>query len=165
MESKARRERAWVCAKVEVQPHDEGRALKAIAAIASGERLIALSHVFVDEPCKYSIQLDEGRHQAGTEEADDFLNHACDPSAALDFGALEVFALRPIAAGELITFDYNTSEWDMHEPFACLCGSPRCLGEIRGFRYLTQEQRERIEPRLSPFLRRRLLAGREREAG
>ena len=165
MESKARRERAWVSAKVEVQPHDGGQALKAVAAIAGGERLIALAHVFVDLPSKYTIQIDEHLHQAGTGEADDFMNHACDPNAAIDFEALEVIALRPIAAGDLITFDYNICEWDIRAPFSCVCGSPRCLGEVRGFRYLTQEQRARLEPWLSPFLRRRLAAERDREAG
>ncbi len=151
-----RRQRAWVCEKVEVVPHEGGRALVATRSIDAGERLIALAHVFVDLPSKYTIQVKEHLHQAGTEEADDFMNHSCEPNVTIDFEALEVIALRPIGVGELVTFDYNTSEWDMREPFACACRSERCIGEIRGFRYLDEEQRRRLLPWLSPYLLTRL---------
>ncbi len=150
------RERAWVSDLVEVRPYAEGRALIATGPIPAGTRLIALAHVFVDLPSKYTIQIDEHLHQAGTEEADDYMNHACEPNVTIDFEALEVVAIRPIAAGDLVTFDYNICEWDMREPFACRCGASRCIGEIRGFRYLNAEQRRYLEPRLSAYLRRRL---------
>ncbi|MEZ4383939.1 MAG: SET domain-containing methyltransferase [Nannocystaceae bacterium] len=156
--AKVQRERAWVSDKVEVHPHDGGQALLAVAAIDEGERLLALAHVFVDVKTKYSIQLDERRHQAGTDEADDYMNHSCDPNVTIDFDTLEVFALRPIAAGEQVTFNYNICEWEMCSPFTCACGSPRCIGEIRGYRYLTAEQRARIEPWLAPYLRGKLAA-------
>jgi len=154
-----KRAKAWVSEKVEVQPYDAGRVLVATQAIGAGERLIALAHVFVDLPSKYTIQIEEHLHQAGTEEADDFMNHACDPNVIIDFITLEVIAIRPIAAGEWITFDYNICEWEMREPFACGCGSSRCVGEIRGFRHLDAAQRHRLSPWLSPFLRRRLQEG------
>ena len=154
-----RRARAWVSEKVEVQPYAGGQALMATAAIAAGERLIALAHVFVDLPHKYTIQIDEHLHQAGTGEADDFMNHACEPNVTIDFEALEIVAIREIRAGELITFNYNICEWDIRAPFVCECGSARCLGEIRGFRYLDEVERKRLEPWLSPYLRRKLGAG------
>ena len=144
--------------------HGDGRALLATGSIAAGERLIALAHVFVDLPSRYTIQIEEHLHQAGTGEADDFMNHSCDPNVMIDFISLEVIALRPITAGELITFDYNICEWDMREPFSCECGSPRCIGEVRGFRHLPPAQRRRLNPWLSPFLRRRLLEEEERAA-
>jgi hypothetical protein len=155
-----RRERAWVSELVEVRPFGEGRALVATGSIPPGTRLIALAHVFVDLPSKYTIQLGEHLHQAGTEEADDFMNHSCAPNVTIDFEALEVRSILPIAAGELVTFDYNICEWDMREPFSCRCGASRCIGEIRGFRHLTAAQRRSLEPYLSPYLRRRLAEGR-----
>ncbi len=154
-----RRPIAWVSDKVEVVPHDGGRALVATASIAAGERLIALAHVFVDLPSKYTIQIQEHLHQAGTEEADDFMNHSCEPNVSIDFTTLEVTALQPIDAGEQVTFNYNICEWDMREPFACVCGSEHCIGEIRGFRHLDGQQRQRLLPWLSPYLRGRLAEG------
>lgn len=150
------RDRAWVSHKVAVEPHGDGRAVVAVAPIAAGERLIALAHVFVDLPHKYTIQLDDHRHQAGTGEADDFLNHSCEPNAAFRWDALELVAIRPIDAGALITFDYLISEWDMRAPFRCECGAPGCRGEIRGFRYLDAAAREQLRPWVAPYLLRRI---------
>jgi len=46
----------------------------------------------------------------------------------------------------------TTTEYDMAEPFACHCGSPRCFGTIRGFKHLTEDERERLRPFLAPHL-------------
>jgi SET domain len=55
----------------------------------------------------------------------DFINHNCEPNAA--FGRnRQLYALRPIAADEEITFDYSTSESDPHWSMACGCGAPSC---------------------------------------
>lgn len=148
--------RTWASNKVEVRPHGDGQALFAAADIAAGERLLALARVFVTTIGRYTIQIDGERHQAGTGEADDYMNHSCEPSARLDFETLEVFAVRPIAAGDLITFNYLSSEWDMVEPFSCECGSSGCLGIIRGFRHLNADQRQALLHLASPYLRGRL---------
>jgi hypothetical protein len=56
--------------------------------------------------------------------------HACEPNSRIDFEELAMVAVRPIAAGEAVTFDYETTErWFTH-PFWCLCGSRRCRGRI-----------------------------------
>ncbi|KAL8280209.1 hypothetical protein RQP46_007323 [Phenoliferia psychrophenolica] len=31
-----------------------------------------------------------------------------------------------------MNFAYFSTEWSMAQPFECLCGSPRCIGEVRG---------------------------------
>jgi hypothetical protein len=65
---------------------------------------------------------------------------------------LELTAVRPINPGEEVTFNYNTTEYEMAAPFACHCGSVFCAGEIRGFKYLDRRQRERLRSLLSPHL-------------
>ena len=149
----------WASAKVAVQEHDGGQALVAVEAIEAGEPVLRLSRVFVAERGRYTIQIDEGRHQAGTGEADDFMNHSCAPNVRIDVEALEAVALRSIAAGELVTFHYLTTEWEMAEPFTCRCGAPGCLGTLRGFRHLGPAARRALAPLLSPFLRARLERG------
>ena len=59
-----------------------------------------------------------------------FLNHACEPNGM--FRDRELFAIRPIASGEEITIDYNAHEDELSHPFECRCGSPRCIGMVRG---------------------------------
>lgn len=49
---------------------------------------------------------------------------------------------------------FNTTEFDLAEPFDCHCGSPGCFGTIRGFKYLTADERERLQPMLAPYLSR-----------
>lgn len=31
-----------------------------------------------------------------------------------------------------MTFAYWTTEWDMDQPFDCLCGTARCVGRVTG---------------------------------
>ena len=44
-----------------------------------------------------------------------------------------------IKANEVLTFFYPSTEWDMRQPFDCLCKSSKCLGRIRGAKYLPAE--------------------------
>ena len=55
-----------------------------------------------------------------------FTNHSCAPNAVLRIrqGRVEFYAMRDIAPGEEISFNYLTSEWDMAAPFTCGCGTP-----------------------------------------
>ncbi len=150
------RAQTWSSAKIALLPGAEGIGVFAREAISTGETLIALAHVFVEHAQRHTIQLDAHLHQAGTGEIDDFLNHSCAPNSALDFERLELRAVRPIAAGEELSFNYLTSEWDMASPFTCVCGAPHCHGLIRGFRHLNAEQQEALAPVASAYLRRRL---------
>jgi len=38
-----------------------------------------------------------------------------------------------------MTFFYPSTEWDMAQPFTCLCGSSKCLGEIKGAAHIRPE--------------------------
>ncbi|MFM7280471.1 MAG: SET domain-containing protein-lysine N-methyltransferase, partial [Planctomycetia bacterium] len=78
-----------------------------------------------------------------------FLNHSCRPTTAVR--GRELIALRPIAPYEELSFDYETTEWHMAEPFTCRCGN--CGGRsVRGFAFLPAEERERRRPYLAPHL-------------
>lgn len=149
------RPHTWVSAKVELRQSEEGVGVFVREAVEAGEVLVGLGHVFVDRPARHTIQIDEFLHQDGTGETDDYFNHSCEPNTYLDFQRLQFVALRPLAAGEEISFNYLTSEWDMAAPFTCRCGAASCVGEIRGFLHLTSEQQDALERWISPYLRRR----------
>ncbi len=60
------------------------------------------------------------------------LNHHCNPNVVVDMARMELRAIRDIAVGEDLTFFYPSTEWEMAEPFACLCGDAQCLQTISG---------------------------------
>ncbi len=57
-----------------------------------------------------------------------YINHACEPTTLCSGFDFDV-ALRDIARGEEITYDYGVL--NLTEPMPCLCGQPACRGEIR----------------------------------
>ena len=68
-------------------------------------------------------------------------------------------AIKNIRKNEEITYNYNTTEYDMEksrDAFKCECGSKNCVGKVRGFKYLTQAQKLKLKPFLTPFLEKRL---------
>jgi SET domain-containing protein len=79
-----------------------------------------------------------------------WLNHSCEPNAGLRkaHGRLYLFAVRRIAAGTEIVFDYSTTIgdddiWTMR----CRCGRARCRGTIRNFGSLPARVRDRYVDR------------------
>ncbi len=67
------------------------------------------------------------------DEPGDFINHACDPNCRIevDLPRIRLVALRPIRAGEEVTFDYAATMSNDPWTLDCKCGSPRCRGRIR----------------------------------
>ncbi|MFM7893597.1 MAG: SET domain-containing protein [Actinomycetota bacterium] len=55
----------------------------------------------------------------------DFINHSCDPNCGF-VDAVTLVAMRPIGAGEPITFDYAMSDSGELIEFACRCGASTC---------------------------------------
>jgi hypothetical protein len=76
---------------------------------------------------------------------DDLINHSCDPNAGLRFtdGGVFLVALRPIAAGEEIAWDYSTTLADESWRMICECGAPDCRGVIGAFAGLPEAQQRR----------------------
>lgn len=138
--------------------------LLSTGSIRPGESLFRIIGERTNKPTRYSVQIDRNTHidltgEHGLQDVLDryywrFLNHSCEPNAAIR--GLEVVALRPITQWEEITFDYDTTEFDMAEPFECRCGSLACRGVIRGFKHLEACDKERLRPRLAPYLLRLL---------
>ena len=67
-----------------------------------------------------------------------YINHSCAPNVFFDTTAMQVVALKHIEDGEEMTFFYPSSEWEMKQSFQCYCGSPACLGEIKGSAYIAK---------------------------
>ena len=108
-----------------------------------GDHILRLVGEIVETPSKYSVQLGPGQHmdlpaEIRSEPPVDryrwrFLNHSCEPNA--EFDDINLVAAREIKASQEITFDYNTTEYDLAVPFECHCGADSCCGLVRGRRW------------------------------
>jgi uncharacterized protein len=60
-----------------------------------------------------------------------YVNHSCSPNceAECDEGHIWIIAMREIAAGEELTFNYGYDLVD-YKDYPCRCGSPECVGYI-----------------------------------
>jgi hypothetical protein len=104
----------------------------AARSIGVGEFIARFEGVESATRTRMSLQFGPGQHIEPAEECPlRFLNHACEPNAA--FQGVDLHARRDIPEGGEITIDYNAHEETLSHPFACRCGSPRCVGTVRGF--------------------------------
>ncbi len=143
--------------KVTIALREDGqKGLFATADIARDEVLLTYDGPVIDHPTRYSIQIDDDRHIEGTEQSNAYLNHSCAPSAYVDWNALCLRASRDLRRGEEITCNYLTTDDQLHSPFACRCGSPGCVGVVRGFKHLSREEQLELAPYLPAFLKRKI---------
>ncbi len=151
---------------VTVLAHTDQERAVATVDFAVGDEVLALGGSVRGVPTRYTLQVGIDEHLDAEAVhggyrgvlAWRFADHSCAPVTRLVGRSL--IAVAPIAAGEPVTFDYDTTEWDMASPFVCACGAAACRGVIRGYRHLSPVQRARL-----PFVALHLKAMLERTAG
>jgi hypothetical protein len=138
---------------IEVRDNNGFKGVFAKEAIPENSVVFYLKGSISTTPTKYTIQLGHRRHlnfpmiRKTDDELDycwQYLNHSCEPNGYMDTVELTFRALRDIAPGEEITFNYLTTESEMAEPFNCICGSASCFEFIQGRNFLTRAQSERL---------------------
>ncbi len=112
---------------------------------------------FSPEEKSHTIQVDEGVYLAplGMDESADFINHSCNPNAGIR-GQVSLVAMRPIAAGEEITFDYAMADSTPYDEFPCACGAEACRGRVSGDDWQRAELWQRYDGYFSAYLQRRI---------
>jgi SET domain-containing protein len=84
----------------------------------------------------------------------DEINHSCDPNLGFTAGDTALYALRPIAPGDELTFDYSTA---MEEPWfhlpVCECGAETCRGQVQRYSALPVDTRRALRPLAMAWLR------------
>lgn len=136
--------------------------LVATEIISAGEIILQLKGNISPTPGKYSVQVGTKEHLFPfSEDPKDessffrFINHSCSPNSYFHFPDRNLIALSDIGENEEIVFHYCTTEYEMASPFQCLCKSENCLTEIKGFKYLSQEQSKKLLPLVAPHLKSR----------
>lgn len=133
------------------QTDAKGRGVFAVDPIAAGRRILEFqgwllpTERLTDDMLAMQVGPDLWLASDGT-LLDDCVNHSCDPNAGFRDGTPVLYALRDIAAGEEIGWDYSTSIGWPGWTLACRCGSPRCREVVRSWGELADADRERLRP-------------------
>ena len=88
------------------------------------------------EPTYLTVQVGIGKHITLQPVFLQYINHSCEPNVFFNTTTMQLTALKEISKDAEFTFFYPSTEWQMIQPFQCYCGSPDCLGEIRGAAFL-----------------------------
>ena len=91
----------------------------------------------------YLYGLEDGKTVIDGHGLGAYLNHSCDPNCEVDEikGRVWLFALRDIASGEELVWDYNL--YDDEDPAPCYCGSSKCRGTMYSREWMaTMRRRE-----------------------
>jgi len=137
---------------------DRGRGVFALEPIARGRRILQFQgtvmrgHELTDDMLAMQVGPDDWLASDGS-LLDDCVNHSCDPNAGFRDGDVVLFAVRDIAEGEEITWDYSTSIAEPGWTLDCRCGSPACRGVVRSWGELKEAERERLRGTALGFLR------------
>ena len=85
--------------------------------------------------------LEDGKTVIDGEGLGAYLNHSCDPNCEVDEvkGRVWLYAIRNIAAGEELVWDYNL--YDDDDPAPCHCGSPKCRGTLSSREWMAKMRR------------------------
>jgi SET domain-containing protein len=98
-------------------------------------------HYAETSPETYALQIGPDLYVGASGGPDDFVNHSCVPNAGIriEGTTTDLFAIRDIAAGEEILFDYSTTLDEHDFVMDCRCGSPSCRRRIGDGRDLPDE--------------------------
>ncbi len=107
----------------------------------SGQRLTndEADERYADKEHTFLFGLSDGKTVIDGQGIAAFINHSCHPNCETDEidGRVWIVALRDIAAGEELSYDYNLYDGDGKAP--CSCGAENC----RGTMYAPKQPRKR----------------------
>ncbi len=80
----------------------------------------------------YLFGLTDCKHVIDGDSEAAFINHSCDPNCETDVIRARVIitAIRNIAAGEELTYDYNLYDGELNDHSLCYCGTKACRGSM-----------------------------------
>jgi len=142
--------------KVEIkQMNGKGLGIFATCDLNSGEQVIIGKPLYTEaRRTELSIQVSWDRHLLFDRPAV-LENHSCNPNCGIrnnSFGGFDFIAMRDIAEGEEITWDYAISEYVSMAGVSCRCGSPDCRGTFGGWSTLPEPIRKKYSDFSASYL-------------
>ncbi len=86
----------------------------------------------------------------------DYLNHSCDPNAAIK-GVKSLVALKDIKAGEELTIDYSITDPDPLWEMECACGTKHCRNSIRSIESVPTDVFKKHFPHIPRYFQKRYI--------
>lgn len=157
----------WLSPKAVPRPTDgKGHGSFAVAAIRAGETVAAFGGYvmtgerlgkFDEDRQSRSMQIDDDLYlvSAPTAEPGDYINHSCNPNCGI-VGSVLVVAMRDIAIGEELSFDYAMADASDYDEFTCKCAAKNCRGVVTGKDWQDLELQEKHRGWFSSYLERRI---------
>ena len=120
---------------------------RAVVAEYTGPRLTnaGADEIYDHSPRTYLFGLIDGEHVIDGDGIAAFINHSCDPNCEADEvrGRVIIRAIRRIAAGEELAYDYNLYDGDPDDAALCFCGTKKCRGSMYSEKELRRRKRRR----------------------
>lgn len=141
----------------EIKPSKQkGKGIFATEDIEPGEIVVSgKREKILKKRTKYSFQIAMNVH-VQLDKLSRSINHSCDPNTGVRnnlFGGYDFIALRRIARGEEITWDYETTEFISISIKKCLCRTEMCKKEIQGFLYQNEKIIEKYGIYIADYLK------------
>ncbi len=140
--------------RLELQDCTYGKGVFAVEPIRAGEDILhfggpvlrseELPKPYASEIDHY-LQIEQDVFLGPSGDLDDFINHSCEPNAGLVFDAnsIRLMAVRFIAAGGQVTFDYSTTMDNFWWEMECTCGSSGCRRKVQNFTQLPKRTQKK----------------------
>lgn len=120
------------------------------------------------EANRHAIQIGPNEFLESLHDFANFVRHSCQPNCIIQVEetGLKLVALELILPQTELTYNYNSTEWDMLEQerltgqacsFSCHCGRRECVGRVEGFSHLTENQQLEVLGLASPYVLSRFL--------
>lgn len=160
---------SWLSPDVEIRPAGaKGVGLFATRGFGVGEVVSGFGgHVmalddFEQLPAHqqtHSLQISDSLFMVCPSDSEpaDFFNHSCSPNLGI-LGNVLLATLRPVAAGDELTFDYAMCDADSYDEFECHCLTERCRGKVTGNDWMLPDVQQRYAGHFSTYLERRIAA-------
>jgi uncharacterized protein len=133
--------------KTDVKNNSFGRGIFAKSKIFKGEKIMEFTGPVISfqeavlkpvHQLSFPLQISH-QYYIDSQEPAVLVNHSCEPNAGIMKDKI-IVALTDIEAGKEILYDYSTTmnedNWVLE---GCLCGSEKCRGIVKDFKYLSVE--------------------------
>lgn len=168
---------SWLSPKVRLRSSGiQGRGIFAVSDIKKGETVNICGGVIITEKeyrklkkeyekflFNYATEIADGFYLLGglgekELEADDFLNHSCNPNCGVK-GQVVVVAMRGIRKGEELTLDYAMIDSDPEIAFDCACGAKECRRVITGGDWKKKSLQRKYKGYFSWYIQEKIISG------